>query len=274
LKESPTATLTQTEIAVTRDVIYKREPGHDLPLDIYQPSSYLATIVDIHGGGWFHGDKAKDDDLATRLAQSGFRVVVPNYRLTPAYHFPAGVDDVLDAGAWAQSTAEAGLKKVAFLGSSAGGNLAVEAALATGQPAVSWSGPIDLAGFIEETDGTAAAEAPTQDYSKISSADINQAGRNDGFLRWVILENVGHDRSRLPDATPINRAVSTSGPVYMANSIGEFVPPDGALAMQRALLNAGVESIVHVIPGTQHAKGYTDIAFDSSVTFLKRTLGV
>jgi hypothetical protein len=44
--------------------------------------------------------------------------------------------------------------------------------------------------------------------------------------------------------------------------------------MQRALMKVGVESIVHVIPGTQHAKGYMDVAFDSSVTFLKRTLGV
>jgi hypothetical protein len=36
-----------------------------------------------------------------------------------------------------------------------------------------------LARFIEETDGTAAADAPTEDYAKISSADINQGGRND-----------------------------------------------------------------------------------------------
>jgi acetyl esterase len=76
------------------------------------------------------------------------------------------------------------------------------------------------------------------------------------------------------NGTPINRAVSTSGPIYMANSIEEFVPPDAALAMQRALLDLGVESIVHVIPGTQHAKGYMDIAYDSSVTFLKTTLAV
>jgi acetyl esterase len=267
-------TPTQTQLAVTRDVVYKREPDHDLALDIYEPSGYLATVVDIHGGGWFHGDKAKDEDLARRLARNGFRVVVPNYRLTPAYRFPAAVDDVLDAGSWSRSTAREGLRKVAFLGSSSGGNLAVEAALATGQPGVSWSGPIDLAGFIEETDATAAANAPAEDYTKISSADINQGGRNDGFLRWVILENVGNDRSRLPDATPINRAVSTSGPMYMASSIGEFVPPDGALAMQRALIDVGVESIVHVVPGTQHAKGYMDVVFDDSVAFLKRTLDV
>jgi acetyl esterase len=68
--------------------------------------------------------------------------------------------------------------------------------------------------------------------------------------------------------------VSTSGPMYMASSIGEFVPPDGALAMQRALIDVGVESIVHVVPGTQHAKGYMDVVFDDSVAFLKRTLDV
>jgi hypothetical protein len=47
------APLAQTEIAVTRDVIYKREPGHDLPLDVYglllaalapRATSYLAVL--------------------------------------------------------------------------------------------------------------------------------------------------------------------------------------------------------------------------------------
>ena len=44
--------------------------------------------------------------------------------------------------------------------------------------------------------------------------------------------------------------------------------------MQRALIDVGVESIVHVIPGTEHAKGYMDTVFDDSVAFLKRTLDV
>lgn len=268
-------TSTTAEIAVTRDIVYKHEPDGDLPLDIYEPASFAATIVEIHGGGWFHGDKAKDEDLATRLAQSGFRVVVPNYRLTPAHRYPAGRDDVLDAVAWTQAnTPGPAGEKLGFLGSSAGGNLVVEAALATGHPAVSWSGPIDLEGFIEETDGTPAADAPAQDFANISSAEINQGGRNDGFLRWCILEDVGNDRSLLPDATPINRVTSACGPIHMCSSAAEFVPPNGAIEMQRALVKVGVESIVHVVPGTQHAKGYMEIVFDSSVAFLRRTLNV
>ena len=196
-------TLTPSPIAVTRDVIYKHEPDHNLPLDIYEPSSYLATVVDIHGGGWFHGDKATDEDLATRLAHSGFRVVVPNYRLTPEHHFPVEVDDALDAGLRAQSTEREGSKRVPFLGSFAGGNLALEAAPATGQPDVSWSGPI-----------------------------------------------------------------------YMANSIGEFVPPRRRVRHATDAPRCWCRIDRALIPVTQHAKGYMDVTFESSVTFLERTLDV
>jgi hypothetical protein len=138
---------------------------------------------------------------------------------------------------------------------------------------VSWSGPLDLQGFIEETDDQAtAAEAPTEDFSNISSAVIDQKGRDDPFLRWCILGNVGGDRSLLPEATTVNRASAGSGPVYMVNSIGEFVPPDGAMAMQREFAKVGVESTVHLLPGTIHAKGYLDLAIGGSLEFLARSL--
>jgi len=127
--------------------------------------------------------------------------------------------------------------------------------------------------FIEETDaGAEASGAPTQDFAHISSAAINQGGRNDALLRWVILELVGKDRSRLREATPLFRASARSGPMYMANSLGEFVPPESAIKMQRALAGMGVESIVQLVPGTAHAKGFTDSAIGGSLAFLRRVL--
>ncbi|WP_416338758.1 alpha/beta hydrolase fold domain-containing protein [Pedobacter sp. MC2016-05] len=57
-------------------------------------------MINIHAGGWFHGDKAKDEDLATRLAQEGYLVIVPNYRLTPDGVYPAGKQDILFALEW------------------------------------------------------------------------------------------------------------------------------------------------------------------------------
>jgi acetyl esterase/lipase len=88
--------------------------------------------------------KAKDDDLATRLARDGYLVFAPNYRLARRHRFPAGRSDVLDAAAWALASRYAfDRTKLAFWGTSAGGNLAIEAALLTGRPAVSWSGLLD-----------------------------------------------------------------------------------------------------------------------------------
>jgi acetyl esterase len=58
----------------------------------------------------------------------------------------------------------------------------------------------------------------------------------------------------------------------MVNSIGEFVPPDGAMAMQREFAKVGVESTVHLLPGTIHAKGYLDLAIGGSLDFLGRSL--
>jgi acetyl esterase len=268
---------TNDKVGVTRDVIYQSDADDDtqraLAVDVYEPTRNRGAIILLHGGGWFHGDKAKDEDLASRLAQHGYLVFVPNYRLAPRYPFPAAQTDTLAAANWALASSYSfDRSKLAFWGTSAGGNLAVEAALLTGRPAVSWSGPLDLQRFIEATDGTATADAPTDDFANMSSATINQGGRNDAFLRWVILTNVAGDRYLLPEASTVKRATETSGPVYMANSIGEFVHPSDAVAMQQALTEVGVESAVHLIPGTAHAKGYMDTAFDGSITFLGRVL--
>jgi acetyl esterase len=240
-------------VEVIHDQAYR--PG--LAMDIYGRSANGAAIVLLHGGGWFHGDKSKDADLAARLALTGFQVFVPNYGLTPDHPFPGGREDVLAVIEWViASDHPFDRGKVAIWGGSAGGNLAVEAALSTGRPAVSWSGLLDLKGFIAETDDTPAAAAPDVDFSKISSAAINQGGRNDPFLRWVILQLVANNRDRLEEATPIGRASARSGPIFMANSIGEFVRPTDAMHMQAALCAVGVESVVQLLTGTQHLPSF------------------
>lgn len=51
-------------------------------LDIYVPESdAIADIVLVHGGGWWQGDKRKEDELASALVAANFRVAAINYRL-------------------------------------------------------------------------------------------------------------------------------------------------------------------------------------------------
>lgn len=259
----------ENSLTVTKDIVYKE----GLKLDLYSGTNSKGAIVDIHGGGWFHGDKSKDEDLATRLALEGYLVIVPNYRLTPSGIYPAGREDILFSLEWLRnSNFTFDRNKIAAWGTSAGGNISVEVALITGIPAISWSGIIDLEGFILETDGNAQEKKDDLDFGKIPSANINQGGRNDAFLRWCIYELVGNDRSLLKDATPLTRVSSKSGPIYMANSMDEFVPADGALKLQKMLLDLGVPTTVQLVSGTLHAKGYMPDAIDASISFLETFL--
>jgi acetyl esterase len=135
---------TQPPPHIDRDVRYSDQ--HDaLVLDVHRPAPgsppSTGAVVLVHGGGWFRGDKSKEDGLSARLVDAGYTVFVPNYRLAPTDVFPASRDDVLTAHEWAlQSDVPFDRSKVAFFGGSAGGNLAVEGGIATGRPSVSWSG--------------------------------------------------------------------------------------------------------------------------------------
>jgi acetyl esterase/lipase len=260
------------------DVPYGTAASVPLLLDVYESpqgahDSSRPAIVLVHGGGWFRGDKAKEATLAPLLVDAGYLVFVPNYRLAPDHVFPAGREDVLSAAQWAKASEYAfDRDRLAFFGGSAGGNLVIEAAIATGCPAVSWSGIFDLEGIIRSTDATAAA--PTaQDLDAMRSADINQTGRDDAFLRWVILQEVGGDRQRLPEATTTTRVTADTGPVYLANSLAEFVPVSDPASLQQALAAVGVASTLQLIPGTRHAEGYLADALPGSLAFLAKSLG-
>ena len=113
-------------------------PGGPIPLRLYRPPGTAATaklpvLVYFHGGGWVIGDLDSHDTLARELSvHSGAAVVSVDYRLAPEHRFPAAVDDAFAATRWiAANAATLGVdaRRLAVGGDSAGGNLAVVAAL-------------------------------------------------------------------------------------------------------------------------------------------------
>jgi acetyl esterase len=83
------------------------------------------VIVFAHGGGFVLGDLDTHDAFARRLADATCRTVVAvDYRRAPEHPFPAAVDDVLTVLDRQRAA------RVAVAGDSAGGYLAVQAALA------------------------------------------------------------------------------------------------------------------------------------------------
>lgn len=104
-------------------------------LDIYGPKGApgpLPVIVFFYGGSWASGRRQDYGFAARALAARGFVVVVPDYRLVPAYAFPSFVEDGASAVAWtAANIANHGgdPARISVMGHSAGGYIALMLAL-------------------------------------------------------------------------------------------------------------------------------------------------
>jgi acetyl esterase/lipase len=116
--------------------------------DLHRPAGAasntpLPTVLLIHGGGWYSGDKTDWDfstnifnsDFADSLTCHGYCVVVPNYRLTlalpgagfTAAPWPAQIQNIQTAFAHFRAHPELGVdpNRIAVMGASAGGQLAL-----------------------------------------------------------------------------------------------------------------------------------------------------
>lgn len=113
----------------------------DLLLDVYRPAdaaAALPTVVWTHGGGGLSGSRTDDAGWFARLADEGFTVVAPDYRLAPGATYPAALHDVTDALAFVAAHAEelgADLDRVVLGGDSAGAQMTAQLAVAASSPA-------------------------------------------------------------------------------------------------------------------------------------------
>ena len=156
-------------------------------LDLYQPKEWNGkTLVLIHGGGWWQGDKGKEKEVAIGLATEGYQVAALNYRLaTQAKNlFPTQDEDVEAAYTWLlKNIPDFKADNIAFIGGSTGGHLAAYLVLTKGRPFVSLSGLLDLKGFYENHKETIPKQliiAPD-----LPSKKIDQAGANDSYYKWI-----------------------------------------------------------------------------------------
>jgi acetyl esterase/lipase len=83
----------------------------------------LPVLLVFHGGGFVRGDKQERENAGMFFAREGYLVIVPNYRLGPDHHWPAGAEDVMSALAWARvhaSEYHGDVTRIWLLGESAG----------------------------------------------------------------------------------------------------------------------------------------------------------
>lgn len=111
-----------------------RVKGGSIETLIYNNSTTSTgpILFDIHGGGFMFNSNRDDDDLCQYLHERiGIKVVGCNYRRTPKYPFPIGLEDIYETIKYISSCPEHQVdkNKIIILGHSAGGNLAAAVTL-------------------------------------------------------------------------------------------------------------------------------------------------
>jgi len=219
--------------------------GERLSLDIYKPGyeyDLLPGILVVHGGSWQSGSNKEFVALNAYLAARDYVVISIDYRLAPKWKFPAGRDDVLAAIAYLKVYGrEFGVdaSRLAILGRSAGGQLALLAAYTAGEPAI--RGVISVYG---PTDLKFGYDRPA------SKSLIDTRGVLEGYL--------GGSPAKADDAyfaaSPINFVTPSAPPTLLIHGLHDaHVSPEESERLEAKLSQARVKSLFLRLPWATHA---------------------
>ncbi|HEY5071904.1 MAG TPA: alpha/beta hydrolase [Caulobacteraceae bacterium] len=120
-------------VAVSRNIAYAQGARHGL--DVYAPRRRISgrpVVVFFYGGSWDSGARGDYAWVGYALAQQGYVVVLPDYRLFPQARWPAFLQDCALAVRWARDHGgEYGgdVSRLILIGHSAGAYNAVELAV-------------------------------------------------------------------------------------------------------------------------------------------------
>jgi acetyl esterase/lipase len=213
------------------DIPYGPDPRQTL--DIYKPREAklpLPVVVFVHGGSWAEGNKNSYEFAGRALAAQGFLTLVINYRLHPQHQYPAFVEDVALSLRWAADNAKSfggDPSKIFAVGHSAGAYNVAMAVLderyAATRPKL--SGVVTLAGPF--------------DFVPLDSP---------------ITKKVFGGLPNLTDTQPINHATADAPPfLILHGSADKTVFPRNAIALDKALRDAGATSTLKIYEGVSHA---------------------
>jgi acetyl esterase/lipase len=218
------------------NIAYGTDPQHRL--DVYVPSGPAEAprpiVVFWHGGRWRYGDKSDYRFVGAALAESGYVVVVANYRHYPQVKMPGFMDDAACAAQWA--AAHAGdhggdPQRLYLMGHSAGAHLAALVTLdrryfiATGRPVPRIAGVIGLSG--------------PYDFLPLLEADV---------------QDMFGPPELYPESQPINFVRADAPPMLLVQGLAdETVRPKNSLNLASALTALGVTVTLKLYPKLSHS---------------------
>ena len=228
--------------------VYAVVDGEELTLDLYRPphaEGSLPVVIMIHGGDWTGGNKRELPDLNEYLASRGYVVASVAYRLAPRWGFPAAQDDVATAIRYVKDlehTHSLDPDRVALVGRSAGGQIALLAAYTAHDPAI--RGVVSFYGPFALRWGYANPAKP---------GVVDSSGMLETYLGGPPATHGAQY-----DAAEPSRFVTASAPptLFIQGLRDEHVSPFHAEFVSARLLEAGVAHHIVRMPWATHGCDY------------------
>jgi acetyl esterase len=239
----------------------------DVPVRVYVPDGGIqngAMILHIHGGAFVIGHPVQDDPPCERLAlATSLPIVSVDYRLAPESKHPAQINDCFAVYRWLTGGAS-GLdidpEQIIVTGVSAGGALAAAVALrARDEGGIQPIYQVLLYPVLDDRMTTPSMR------SMLDTPLWN--GRSSVHMWRHYLGDAVNNGDTSPYAAPA-RATDLTGVAPAAITTAEFDPlRDEAIEYAERLMQAGVPTELHVVPGAVHAfDGFAlDIALSQRV---------
>ncbi len=223
-----------------------------VPARLYTPGgrqggAALPLIIYWHGGGWVIADLDTYDATPRALAaMTGAAVLSLHYRQGPENRFPAAHDDAVAAYRWALANAQqlgADPNRVALAGESAGGNLALNVAIAARD------GNLGRPAHVLAVYPVAGADMNTPSYRENANAlPLSRAGM-EWFVRHAFESAVGAQDPRV-NLVARNDLRGLPPVTIVAAQIDPLRSEGETLATR--LREAGVDVAHRTFPGTTH----------------------
>ncbi len=261
-------------------VTYARPGGKELKLDVWRPpdnsggsSNQISggdagvekarpAVVVVHGGGWRSGNRGEFPRWNAWLAGKGYVVFDIDYRLSPPPNWQDAPGDVACAVGWVkENSGRYGVdpERVALLGRSAGGHLALLTAYTEGAFAL----PPGCQVRKEQGTVVAAVAAfyPPTDLARLSSLDY--LGGMDRFLGGT--RGVFPERYRL--SSPVARVDSGDPPTFLVHGGDDEIVPSGESELLAGRLReASVSHRLVELPWANHTFDFLWGGWGSQIT--------
>lgn len=212
-------------------------PGPRQKLDVYRPAGgaqNLPVVVFVYGGAWKSGDRAPYEFAGRALAAQGAVVMVIDYRLVPQVRFPAFIEDIAAAVAWANRNASSyggDPGRIILAGHSAGAYDIAVAALDHRYLEAQGIDPRVVAGVV--------SLAGPFDFLPLDDPDTLAA-----FSQWPKPEETQPVHLVTADAPPF---------LLLTGDSDSTVGPYNSRNLKRQLDASGVENRMILYPGIDHA---------------------